>query len=118
MKCYFRFTGLLFTTLFLCLPLQVNAVTANDGDFMNAIIEGGQCGFEGQGQLQFLQNSDMDNGYKVTLKLTEMRKGSTDEKLKQHDIEAGGKKHLGCSVSDFMPLIRNYWTVVSEEKNP
>jgi hypothetical protein len=98
------------------LPMQVSAETANDGGFVNAIHEEGQCGHEGIGKLQYLQNSDADNAYEVKVKTTSMQQGESREMLDTHSVEAGGKKNLGCSMSDIMPLTSYSREIVSETR--
>jgi len=116
MKRHFCFTGLLFSTLVLCPPVQ--ASTAGDNGFMTSITEEGQCGHENVGKLQFLNNSDQDNGYEVSLKYKVTHQGKIDESLDIKKIGAGGKELLGCSFSDIMPLTTYRWSIISETKLP
>jgi hypothetical protein len=112
MKRYSGFTVFLFPVMFLGLPLQADET----GGFMNTITVEGRCGHENAGQLQFLQNSDQENAYTVRVKKTEMHQGAGTDAIEQHAIEAGGRKHLGCSLSDTAPLTSYSRTVLSEEK--
>jgi hypothetical protein len=112
MKRFSGFSVFLLLALFFSLPLQASG----NGEFMNTITVEGQCGHENTGQLQFLQNSDKESAYKVMVRTVETRQGESIEKIEQHAIEAGGRKHLGCSLSDVAPLTGFTRTVVSEEK--
>lgn len=118
MKRHFCFTGLLFSTLVLCLPVQAIAATDDGTGFKNSITEEGECGHENLGKLQFLNNADQASGYEVTLKAKVTREGKISESLETQKIEAGGKKHLGCSFSDVMPLTSYSWSIISETKTP
>jgi len=116
MKRHFCFTGLLFSALVLCLPVQAGA--AEDAGFMTSITEQGECGHENVGKLQFLNNSDQNSGYEVALKYKVTHKGKIDESLDTKKIKAGGKELLGCSFSDVMPLTTYRWSIISETKTP
>jgi len=116
MKGHFCFTGLLFSALVLCLPVQANA--ADDTGFKTSITEEGECGHENVGKLQFLNNSDQDSGYEVSLKYEVTRQGKIKESLDTKKIGAGGKEQLGCSFSDIMPLTTYRWSIISETKTP
>jgi len=116
MKRHFCFTGLLFSTLVLCLPIQASA--ADDSGFMTSITEEGECGHENVGKLQFLNNSDQNSGYEVALKYKVTHEGKIDESLDTKKIKAGGKELLGCSFSDMMPLTTYRWSIISETKTP
>jgi hypothetical protein len=115
MKRYFCFTGLLFSALVLCLPVLASA--GDDTALKTSITEEGECGHENVGKLQFLKNSDQDNGYEVTLKAKVTQQGKIKESLDTQKVEAGGKKLLGCSFSDIMPLTSYNWSIISETKN-
>ena len=114
MKRLFCFSGFLFSALFLCLPVQASA--GDDTGLKTSITEAGECGHENVGKLQFLNNSDQDNGYVVTLKAKVTHQGEIKESLETQDIEAGDKKVLGCSFSDIMPLTTYKWSIISEAK--
>ena len=117
MKNYSRFLmSLLLSGLFYVFSVHVFAGSADTSGFVNSISEEGRCGHESTGKLQYLQNSDKDNGYEVTVRTTEMHKGIKKETLKPVNSKAGGKKHLGCSISDIMPLTSYERTIVSEDK--
>jgi len=116
MKRHFCFTGMLFSTLALCLPLQASA-DDNTG-FKTSISEEGECGHENLGKLQFLNNSDEANGYEVALKYKVTHEGKIDESLDSKKVKAGGKELLGCSFSDIMPLTSYHWSIISETKTP
>ena len=116
MKKHSRLMGLLLSSLFLVFSSQVSAGPADTTGFVNSITEKGQCGHESIGKLQYLQNSDEDSGYEVTVRTIEMRGGEKKETLKSLSIKAGGKKHLGCSFSEMMPLTTYERTIVSEAK--
>ncbi len=118
MKTYSNFTALLLIGIFLVFPMRASAETADGSSFVNAIEEVGQCGFQGTGKLQILRNSDQANAYAVTVKTTQMRQGESSETVDTHDIKAGGKKHLGCSMSNIMPLTSYTRIIVSETKTP
>jgi hypothetical protein len=117
MKHHVSFSGMFLSALFLCLPVPATAASAENGSFMNSVTEEGQCGHEGAGKLQFLSNSDQASGYEVTLRATVMHEGKSSETLETHTIKAGGKKYLGCSFSDIMPLTSNSWEIDSETKS-
>ena len=117
MKNHPRPVSLLLASLFLVFSVQVFAEPADTAGFANSITESGQCGHEGIGKLQYLHNSDSASGYEVSVRTTEMREGKKKETLKSIDIKAGGKKHLGCSHSDIMPLAVYKRTIVSEDSN-
>jgi len=114
MKHYPRLIFLLFSGLPLILPVQASAEDAAAESFVNTLTESGRCGHEKIGKLQYLQNPDQNNSYEVTVKTIEMREGNKKETLKSFHIKAGGKKHLGCSLSDVMPL-SSYQRVIVEE---
>jgi len=118
MKRHFCFTGLLFSTLVLCLPLQASAETTDDNGFKTAITEEGECGHENLGKLQVLTNSDQNSGYEVTLKYKVTQQGEIKESLDTEKVKAGDKKVLGCSFSDIMPLTSYRWSIISETKLP
>lgn len=117
MKSYPRLMSLLLSSLFFVFSIQAFAGPAATSGFVNSITEKGQCGHEGIGKLQYLQNADKSNGYEVTVRTTEMHEGKKKETLKSVSIKAGGKKHLGCSFSDIMPLTSYERTIVSEDKS-
>ncbi|MGB5487248.1 MAG: hypothetical protein WBN06_07650 [Lysobacterales bacterium] len=117
MKNYSRLMILLISSLFLVFSIEVFAEPANTAGFVNSITEGGPCGHGGIGKLHYLQNSDKSNGYEVTVRTTEMHEGEKKETLKSLSVKAGGKKHLGCSFSDIMPLTTYERTIVSEARN-
>ncbi len=52
--------------------------------------------------------------YEVTVKTIEMHEGKEKETLKSFHIKAGDKKHLGCSLSDVMPLTSYKRVIVKE----
>ncbi|HEY5775656.1 MAG TPA: hypothetical protein VIS57_06195, partial [Xanthomonadales bacterium] len=116
MKSCSHFIVLLLSSLFLMLPIQACAEPADDGEFVNSIKEEGQCGQGKAGKLQYLQNADVDNAYEVTVKTTAMRQGESSEMLDVHNVKAGGKKTLGCTLSDIMPLTSYSREIVSETK--
>jgi len=116
MKIYARLLFLLCSGLFLMLPVQATAKSAGADSFVNTLIESGQCGHEGTGKLQYLQNPDQSNSYEVTVKTIKMHRGEEKDTLKSFQIKAGGKKHLGCSVSDIMPLSSYKRVIVKETK--
>lgn len=104
------------STLLLVFSIQAYAEPANDKGFVNSITEGGPCGQGRVGKLQYLQNSDQSNAYKVTVKTTETHQGNKKESSKSLSIKAGGKKHLGCSLSDIMPFTSYERVIVDETK--
>ena len=110
MSTYSRISSLVFATLIAFFALHASAGATH----VNSVIEEGRCGHEGIGKIQYLQNSDQGNGYEVTVKTTEERRGEKTESTKTHGIKAGGKKYLGCTFSEVMPLISYKRTVVSE----
>jgi len=57
---------------------------------------------------------DQSNSYEVTVKTIEMHEGKEKETLKSFHIKAGDKKHLGCSLSDVMPLTSYKRVIVKE----
>lgn len=116
MKRHFCFTGLLFSTLALCLPVQASA--ADDSGLMTSITEEGECGHENVGKLQFLNNADQASDYEVALKYKVTHEGKIDESLQTKKIKAGGKELLGCSFSDVMPLTTYRWSIISETATP
>jgi len=118
MKNYTRLISSLSPALLLLLSMQVSAGPAGAGGFVNALTEEGQCGHEGAGKLQYLHNPDQINGYEVTVKTTEMHDGIETTTLKTLSIKAGGKKHLGCTLSEIMPLTSYTLEIVSETKSP
>ena len=118
MKSHSSYMGMFLSALLLCLPVLASAGPAKDGGFMNSVTEKGKCGHEGVGKSQFLSNSDQASGYEVMLRATVMREGKTSEALESHTIKAGGKKYLGCSFSDIMPLTSYRWEIDSEAKSP
>lgn len=117
MKSYPRLMSSLLSSLFLVFSIQVFSGSDDTTGFVNSITEEGQCGHEGIGKLQYLQNPDKSSGYEVTVRTTEMKKGEKKETLKSLNIKAGGKKHLGCNFSEMMPLTTYERTIVSEAKN-
>jgi hypothetical protein len=110
MSNYSHLSSLLFLVLFSFFASQVFAGASH----VNSVIEEGRCGHEGIGKIQYLQNSDQDNDFEVTVKTTEERHGEKTESTKTHKVKAGGKKYLGCNFSEVMPLISYKRTVVSE----
>jgi len=110
--------SLLISFFFVPFSMQAIAEPADDTGFVNSIIEDGQCGHEGVGKLQFLKNSDQGNGYEVTVKTTVMQQGEVRGTVKSYNIKAGGKEHLGCNLSDIMPLTSYSRVIVSENKRP
>ena len=112
MKSVLGFAALLFPALLLSPPLQATG----SGKFMNTITAEGRCGHENAGHLQFLQNSDKVNAYRVMVKTTETHQGISTDSVAQHDIEAGGRKHLGCSLSNVAPLTSYSRIVIGEER--
>jgi len=117
MKNCSRLVSLFVVGLFYVFSIQVFAGSADSSKFVTSITEEGQCGHENIGKLQYLQNSDKSSGYEVTVRTTEMQKGVKKETLKSLSIKAGGKKHLGCSFSDIMPLISYDRTIVTEDSS-
>lgn len=116
MKIYARLVCLLCSGLFLMLPIQTSAKGAGTDSFVNTLTQSGQCGHERVGKLEYLQNPDQNNSYEVTVKTTEMREGKEKDSLKSFQIKAGGKKHLGCSLSSIMPLTTYKRVIVKETK--
>jgi len=114
MKNYPRLMFLLCSGLTLLLPMLASAETANTESFVNTLTESGSCGHENIGKLQYLQNPDQSNSYEVTVKTIEMHEGKEKETLKSFHIKAGDKKHLGCSLSDVMPLTSYKRVIVKE----
>lgn len=117
MKNHPHSMSLLLASLFLVFSVQIFAEPADTTGFVNSITESGKCGHEGIGKLQYLHNSDNTNGYEVSVRTTGLREGKKKETLKSFNIKAGGKKHLGCSYSDIMPLTAYKRTIVSEDSN-
>lgn len=110
MSNHSRLSALFVLVFFVSSASQVLA----GASLVNSVIEEGRCGHEGIGKVQYLQNSDQSNGYEVTVKTTGERRGEKTESTKTHEIKPGGKKHLGCSFSEVMPLTSYERTVVSE----
>ena len=110
MSNYSRISSLVFATFIAFFALHASAGATH----VNSVIEKGRCGHEGIGKIQYLQNSDQSNSYEVTVKTIEERRGEKMESTKTHGIEAGGKKYLGCTFSEVMPLISFERTIVSE----
>lgn len=81
----------------------------------NVIVKEGQCGFLGDGAVDYLLNTDAGNRYRVTV-----RTSWTDGLFNsgQHDqiyiTEAGGKQSLGCSHSSNLPVVTYSRQVVGE----
>lgn len=111
-----RLIFLLCSALSLILPVHASAEDAAAESFVTKLTESGRCGHEKIGKLQYLQNPDQNNSYEVTVKTIEMREGIKDEALKSFHIKAGGKKHLGCSLSEVMPLISYQHVIVKETR--
>jgi len=104
--------------LFLLSMLLVfaNSLFANSAKFVNAVTAKGQCGHEKIGKLDYLQNSDQNNSYSVTVRTTAMRAGKARESDATHSIKPGGKIHLGCTMSEIMPLTSYTRVIVAESK--
>lgn len=116
MKHYPRLIFLLCSGLSLVFPVLASAESDAGGSFVTTLTESGRCGHEKTGKLQYLRNPDKSNSYEVTVKTTEMREGKEKETLKTFHIKAGGKKHLGCSLSDVMPLSSYQREIVKESQ--
>jgi len=112
----FRLVFSLCSGLFLVLLLQTPVNTAEADSFVTTLTEEGVCGHEGTGTLQYLKNPDESNAYEVTIKTVEMHKGKEKDTTKTVHIKAGGKKHLGCTLSEIMPLTSYERVIVSETK--
>ena len=117
MKTYFRLPGLIFSSLFLLFSVQVSATAGDAAGSVISVTEGGACGHNRVGKLQFLQNSDQSSAYEVTVKTIKMQQGKAMESVKSFTVKAGNKKHLGCSLSEIMPLTSYTRTIVSEAKS-
>lgn len=116
MKRQFYVTGLFLSILALCVLLPVSAATADDDGFVTSITEDGECGHDNVGKLQYLYNPDQDSGYEVTLKAKVTREGEIKESLDTRMVDAGDKKLLGCSFSDYQPLTTYQWSIISETR--
>lgn len=116
MNNYPRLVFLLCSALSLVLPMHASAESTDAESFVNKLTESGRCGHEKVGKLQYLKNPDQSNSYEVTVKTIEMREGKEKETLKSFHIKAGGKKHLGCTLSDVMPLSSYKRVIVKETR--
>ena len=116
MKYYPRWIFLLCAGLSLVVPMLASAESDAASSFVTTLAESGRCGHEKTGKLHYLHNPDKSNSYEVTVKTTEMREGKETETLKSFHIKAGGKKHLGCSLSDVMPLSSYQRVIVKETR--
>lgn len=114
MNNYSRLIVLFCSGLLLILSTQVSAKNTDAGSYVTTLTESGQCGHEGIGKLQYLENPDQGNDYDVTVKTIEMHEGKEKESLESFHIKAGGKKHLGCSLSEIMPLTSYKRVIVKE----
>jgi len=118
MKHYSRLISSVSSIPLLVFSIQVNAEPASATGFVNSILEAGQCGQGQAGKIQYLQNSDENSAYEVTVKSIAMREGQKKETSKSISIKAGGKKNLGCTLSEIMPLASYERIIVSETKSP
>jgi hypothetical protein len=105
-------------TIFIAFSMALSApLFANpdkENSFTNSVTKSGQCGHEKVGEMQYLKNVDTEHGYQVVVLTKATRQGKTKESYKTHDLKAGGKTHLGCSVSDIMPMTSYERSTVSE----
>lgn len=117
MKTYSRLVSMIFSSLFLLFSVQMSATAGDAAGSVISVTEGGACGHNQVGKLQFLQNSDQSNAYEVTVKTIKMQQGNAKETEKSVKVNAGEKKHLGCSLSSVMPLTSYTRTIVNETKS-
>ena len=83
-----------FATLVVFIAGQV---VAGDGHINNPVAEKSKCGHERVGKVQYVKNSADSNSYKVKIQTTEEN------------------THLGCSMSESIPLSACRYTIVSEK---
>ena len=122
-----NFQLLLFSGFFLIQPSLKNFRINSDSNasklssfvyingFVNSITDGGKCNTFGYDK--YVQNSDPNAAYNVTVKVEEYKAGSGSKEFqKVVSVPAGGKTYVGCSVSPATDGPSYTYTVIGESK--
>ena len=78
------------------------------------IVSKGRCGFANSGQLKFIQNTDIGQGFIVTVQETNSSAYGTNSQTFTRKVSAGNVYQLGCTKVSSASASRS-WKILGEQ---